>query len=529
VLVSAAVIGGFLFFKARVSRTLTATTLLERASVAENKNEQAADAVNHRTVTLEERRSAEGAVVARYKIEIYANSTKGDRVQRLYDESNHLIAAASQKADGSRTIYHHGTKPQSQPALTSPETLLLNLENVWQLDPSPETFAKLIVETGAADVEERDTTYVVSFDKGRAIGGSRLVKATLTLSRSNLHAIEQTLVVRRGDELREYRFGEASYGSSRTTDPAVFKIEPELTGGAGETGSSGDWAIRDLTNSRVPPTPSTSAPPIASAELEVDVAYLLNRAKADRNEQVTLTRSAGGSLRVEGVVDTVERKAEFLKALAPVANNPAVTIEIRAVTETTHRRVATAPVAVQETEETADTIAADRELRTFFERRSPAGQTDEAIRNYSSRVSGTAYSAVFHAVELRQLLNRFASVDLRTVTPDAHEKFLAMVHQHATAFERDNAVLLKEIQPVFFPGSSLGASEEIAIENDADLARAVDRLHKLAISNNDAIGAALTISTKSSAAAIKSAAFWQSLQRAGLLAKRIRQYQATGN
>jgi hypothetical protein len=136
---------------------------------------------------------------------------------------------------------------------------------------------------------------------------------------------------------------------------------------------------------------------------------------------------------------------------------------------------------------------------------------------------------VFHAVELRQLLNRFASVDLRTVTPDAHEKFLVMVHQHAAAFERDNAVLVKEIQPVFFPGSSLGASEEIAIENDADLARAVDRLHKLAISNNEAIGAALTISTKSSATAIKSAVFWQSLQRAGLLAKRIRQYQATGN
>ncbi|HET6979413.1 MAG TPA: sigma-70 family RNA polymerase sigma factor [Pyrinomonadaceae bacterium] len=529
VLVSAVVIGGFLFFKARVSHTLTAAVLLERASVADNNNQPIANVVNHRTITLEERRSAEGAVVARYKIEIYTNSTKGDRAQRLYDESDRLIAAAWQKADGSRTVYHHGAKPQAQPALTSPETLLLSLENVWQLEPSPETFAKLIAETGTADVEERDTTYLVSFDKGRAIGASRLVKATLTLSRSNLYAIEQTLLVQRGDELREYRFGEASLGSSNTADPAVFAVEPELIGGAGETGSSGDWAIRDLTTSRVPPTPSTSTPPTASAELEVDVAYLLNQAKADRNEQVALTRSAGGSLRVEGIVDTKERKEEFLRALAPVSNNPAVRIDIQTVAEKTQRRVASTQIAVQQTEETDDLIAADNELRTYFERRNSAVQVDEQIRNYSARVTRAAYGAVFHAVELRRLLDRFASVDMRTVTPDARTKFLVMVHQHAAAFERDNATLLKEIQPVFFPGSSLNVSEDIAIENDADLARAVDRLHKLAISNNEAISAALTISARSSAVAVKSAAFWQSLQRAELLAKNIRQYQVTSN
>ena len=531
VLLCAVVIGGFLFFKARVSRILTASVLLERASVAEKTNPEIAASVNYRVVTLEERRSPEGAVVARYKIDIWTNRAKGDRVQRLYDESNRLIAATWQKADGSRTTYHHGTKPQSEPALTSPETLLFNLENVWQLEPSSETFAKLIAEPGTANVEERTTTFVVTFDKGRSIGASRLVKATLTLSKSNLHAIEQTLVVQRGDEeLREYRFGEASFVSPGAVDPKVFEIESTLTGGAGETGDSGDWASRNLTTtSRVLPTPSTSAPPAASAELEVDVAYLLNQAKADRNEQVTLTRSAGGSLRVEGVVDTAERKQAFLSALSPVANNPAVKIEIRTTSETTNRRAAIGPTVVTEVQDTADNIAADRELRSYFTRRSSANQADEAIRNYSSRVSGTAYSALFHTIELRRLINRFANVDMRTVAPDARAKFLAMVHEHAAAFEQQNAVLLKEIQPVFFPGAVLSGSEEISIDNDADLARAVERLHKLAISNNDAISSALTISAKSSAVAIKSATFWQSLQKAGRLAKEIRQYQATSN
>jgi RNA polymerase sigma factor (sigma-70 family) len=538
VLLSAIVIGGFLVFRSSLSSTMTASVLLEQAIIVENGNPVTAESVDHRVITLEERRSAEGAVVARYKIEIWRNRANRDRAQRLYDESNRLIAAAWQRTDGSRTTYHHGSKPQSQPALSSPDVLLFNLENIWQLEPSPETFAKLIAEPSAADVEERSTTYIVSFDRGRTIGASTLLKATITLNKSNLHAIEQTLAVRRGDEFREYRFGEASFEPSRSVDPKVFEIESTLTGGAGETGSSGDWAIRDLTNSRVPPTPSTSAPPTASAELEVDVAYLLDRAKADRNEQVTLTRSAGGSLRgegsgilrVEGVVDSQQRKEEFLRALAPVSNNPAVKIDIRTVSEANQQRATdTHAVVVQETQETADTIAVDKELRSYFERQTPSNQTDERIRNYSSRMSGTAYRALFHAIELRRLIYRFAGVDMRTLTPDARAKFLSMVHEHAIAFESKNAVLRQDIGPIFFSGSATPAAEEISIKNDGDLARAVERLHKLALSNNDAIGSAFTISAQSSATAIKSVAFWQSLYKASQLAKAISGYQSSNN
>ena len=72
-------------------------------------------------------------------------------------------------------------------------------------------------------------------------------------------------------------------------------------------------------------------------------------------------------------------------------------------------------------------------------------------------------------------------------------------------------------------------AEEVSIQSDADLARAVERLHKLALANNEGIRAAFTISSQSSAAAIKSAAFWQSIQRAGTLAAKIKQYQTTSN
>jgi len=530
VLLCVVVIAGFLFFKASLSRTLSASSVLEKAGVAETVT---SDRVKHRFINLEERRSSEGAIVAQHNIEIWENPTNGARAQRLYDHSNRLISGTWQRADGSRTVYHHGSKPQSHVAITGPADLLLNLEDVWQMGLSAQSFVALIEQPNLLQIEETSATYVLRYEAGRTIGASRLIKATLTLSKSDLHAIEQTLVVERGGLSLEYRFVEASFELLPLKDvaPAVFEIEPELTGGAGEVGNPGSWAIRDLTASRVPPSSSTSTPPVASAsaELEVDVAYLLNRAKADRNEQVNLTRSAGGSLRVEGVVDTQQRKDEFLQALAPVSNNPAVKIEIRTVDEATKSQRPTGAVVVEEAVETADTVAADKDLRSYFEKRNPNGPTDEAVRTYSSRIVNTSYRSLFKAVELKQLMNRFASVDMRTIAPDARAKFLAMVQQNAIAFEHENALLREQIGPVFFPGTTLAGGEEVSIQSDVDLARAVERLHKLALSNTDAISSALTISSHSSAAAIRSMAFWQSMQRAESLAKRIQQYSTTSN
>jgi hypothetical protein len=255
VLVSALVVGGFLYFKINLSRTLTAADLLQRATVVEKNSSERADQVTHRFINLEERRSPEGAIVAQQKIEIWESRGSGASAQRLYDQSNRLVSATWQKADGARLVFHHGSKPQSQPAMATPEDLLLDPDDIWQLQPSAQSFAVLIEQPALAEVEDRSATYVLRYEKGRTIGASQLLKATLTLSKSDLHPIEQTLLVMRGDVLREFRFVEASLEllPSKDVAPSVFEIEPELTGGAAEPGRSEHWAIRDLTASRVPP------------------------------------------------------------------------------------------------------------------------------------------------------------------------------------------------------------------------------------------------------------------------------------
>jgi len=101
-----------------------------------------------------------------------------------------------------------------------------------------------------------------------------------------------------------------------------------------------------------------------------------------------------------------------------------------------------------------------------------------------------------------------------------------MLREQATALSRENSALRGQIQPIFFPGLQLREEEEPLIQNDADLGRAVERLHQLALSNNGAVRSAFTISKQSSAARITSAAFLQALLRVERLAERVEQYQA---
>lgn len=527
IIVVALMAAGVLIWMNLGEPTLTAASLLERATVAEQAVAQSRDQASHRLINLEERRSPEGAVVSRRTIEIWTNHATGDRAQRLYDETNRLIAGTWQKADGSRVVFHHGSKPRPQAAPALPSDLLLSLESIWQLDPSPTGFVSLIAAPVDVTVERRSTSYVLTFDKERTIGGSRLLKATLTLSQSDLRPIEQTLLVQVGGELREYRFAEASFElvPGKAVDKAVFEVEPELIGGARPTGRTGDWAHRDLTSSRVPPLMSALTPAVASAELEVDVAYLLNHAKADRNEQVALTRSAGGSLRVEGIVETEQRKQELLRALAPVSQNPAVTIDIRTVDEALQRTPAPSAISIYEAGVTASTVAVDRELREYFSKHNSIANDDldEAVRSFSSRTVKRAYDALFQAIALKRVVNRFANVDMRTVAPDARAKWLAMVGDRAGAFSRETAILRRELQPIFFAGAEVNAVEPLAIASDEDLGIAVERLHKLALANNGAVAGALTISSRSSAAALKSS-FWRLSAEAQALAQAIERY-----
>lgn len=508
---------------------VSAADLLQRSTEAEQADTARTDQVLHRTINLEERRGDGGELISSRKLEVWQSAEKGVKALRVYDEKGFLIAGEWSRNDGSRTVYHHGLKPQPQPMTAAPSNTPLDLDNVWQLEPSAKQFTALTQsngQTASLVVQERPATYVLSYD-GEATQPRGVIKAALTLSRADLHAIEQTLTVKRGDEVREYRLTEASFErrAPNAVAPSVFELEPELSAlPASGTGKGAELTSKERAELR--PTQPMRA--IATAELEVEVLRLLSQAGADLGEQVSVTRTPDGPLVVQGIVDTDQRKGEILRGLSSVDKNPAVQIEITTVAEALRRQPVTGrqstPTTVERVEASSTAIPVDAELRRYLSSRgTPANEIDEEISRFARRTMGQSLNALQHAWALKRLAERFSAEDLRTLTPDARSKWLSMIHQHAQVLEHEIANLRAELNPVFPGVSSIDAGDEPSVgTTDQELQQAIARLFELCSGQEQAIRSAFAVArTSSGASVVRSAQFWRSLHTAEKLAMKI--------
>ena len=497
---------------------LTAGELLRQASVAEQTVAARTDTVFHRMVTVEEYDAASRTLISRHKAESWHSAEKGITARRFFDEKNNLVAGEWDRADG-RTFYHHGAKPERRG--TEP---ILNVDNAWQLDLSAREFSSL-VGANQTLVEERSGVYAIAYE-GQS--GQRLVTATLTLSKADLHATEMTLVIRAGDgnptaagasPLREYRFMETSFErhAPTTVAPAVFEPEPELISAGGPPTRNSKLETGEAVPPAVAPLPVT-----ASAELEVEVLSLINQSGADLGDQVNVRRTPEGQLLVQGVVETDKRKDEVLRALAPVANNPAVKLRVETEAEALKNQVANrqnGPTSVERLESTGNKIPADAELRRYLAAKGLTGaQLDQGINQFAGRMVDRSLAALRHAGALERLAQRFSLEQLRTLDPEARNKWLALLRSHAQALERDLNGLHRDLGP-FINESPPGA--QIKIESDADLQQTIHRLFELCTSSDQAVRAAFTISEGASGSAIKSSQFSRTLSGAEALANSI--------
>jgi hypothetical protein len=357
------------------------------------------------------------------------------------------------------------------------------------------------------------------------------VRATLTLNKTDLRAIEQTLMVQRGDEAREYRFIEAGFEQKPvgSVAPALFQPEPELLGAASKAKSGdsdkGAQAMNGSDGAETLPTQPSSA--VASPELEIEVTYLLNQIKANLGEQVSMWRTTGGRLHVEALVETEGRKEEILRALGPVTGNPAVDVEVSTVAEAVKRgqkQAKSQAVTVREVEVANNRIPADAELRAYFSARLVGSEAiDEEIARYSNRQMNRSRQALLRASALKKLVGRFSPEEMRALAPEAQTKWLAMIREHAQSFQREISALRQELRPIFGGGGD-AAGETV---NEANLGRAAERLLQLSYENDEAVRSAFTISADGrTSAAIKSAQFWRALLATEKLAAAIeRVYQ----
>ena len=509
-----------LLFTRMGAPAVTAAELLQRAGRAEDRLAGDPSHVLHRTFQLEETGGAKAARTRR-RVEVWQSAARGTKLRRVFDAENRLVAAELQGPDGSRTTYERGTAPRTSHA--SPDALALAASGeAWRLDLSAKTFLSLVGSAEGVTVEEAGGSYLLE----RRTDSGPLVAATLRLSRSDLRATVQTLHVRsEGGEEREYRFveGVSERIPAERVAPETFEPDAELMAGgdavpegaAVEAGAAAPSPAARATGE----TAATSSA-VASRELEVEVAYLLSRIRADLGEQVNWTRTTGGQLRVEALAETEARRDEILRALGPVKDNPAVIVDVTTVAERARRERAAEGRAesVRDVEVRTGQTPADLELRRHLAARGVADERmDEEVRRFAARVTSRSRAALLHASALKRLVARFTPEEARSLEPEARGKWLGMVREHARGVASEVGVLEAELNPVFGGGGAAAAA------GDPDPSRAAGRLVELSYANDAAVHAAFTVSEGAGGTSrVKSPEFRRSLREAVALASSIR-------
>ena len=502
---------------------LTAADLLQRAVVAENVIASNRDQVTHRTLRLEEK-SSSGQLVSSHRVEVWHSAVNGVTARRLYDENGTLVAGDWKRPDGVETIYHHGRRPQLQLATDKPGVAPVTFDDVWQFDPSAKDFSSLIGSPQNATAQETDSGYAIGYASDPS-ASSGLIRASLVLGRGDLHATQQTLVLRQSDEVREYKFVEASFErrAPNSVAPAVFEPESSLLASAEPT-------TRNSKSETSAPTAAVQPPPpfLATPELELQLLKQLNQADAFYGEQISLTRTPEGRLQVQGIVETDKRKAEILQALSSVRHNSAVQVQVETVAEAAarqsrHRSSANASTEIGTVEiEAKSALPAEPELRAYLSKdKGLSGEAlDQEVHRFADRVMARTRQARRHALALKQIAERFSPDDLQALDAEARVQWRAMIGQHAAAVQQELDALLRDLKPLFLYSSSGESQSEIA--GDADFARAAKRLFELTSAVDESVGKSFSIyAGASNSAPVKTGEFSHSLNAAMSLAQKL--------
>jgi RNA polymerase sigma factor (sigma-70 family) len=508
-----------LLMRAPEAPRLSAAELLSRAAAAEESASGGANTVMFRAFTLEE--TAADRPAARRRVEVWKSAERGLTVRRLYDEHGRLLAGEWRGRDGASTVYRAAG---AQAPTSSP----WDVDGAWQFEPSAADFRTLTASTDAVRVEEVGDSYLLTYEAATA--GDRISSATLRVRRRDLHATEQTLVVREAGAERRLHFAEVGYERRPKSSVPVSAFEPDA-----ELLSPGSARVeRPATQDDVPAPAEAPGQArggagqgaAATAALEVEVLGLLNRAGADMGEQVSVSRTPQGSLHVRAIVETDARKAELLRALAPVALNPAVRVEVATASEAARqsRQTRPAPELVQEVEPPGNRVAADAELRRHFSERGGGGEQLEAeIIRFAVRESARSRRALQHAWALKRLAARFDARELEALDEAARLKWLSMIRGHAEAVRREASALEAELRPVFASPAAAGGAGGAPV-GEGELAAAAEQLLSLCSEIDSAVRPAFAVSNGgASAAALRSPRFWRALRGAESLAERIAQ------
>jgi RNA polymerase sigma factor (sigma-70 family) len=523
-IVSIVLICVLLFLRVNVTSNVTAASLLNRASALESQP-VASDLAIHRVFQLEQRRYPGRELVNRNRIEIWRNGENGVSARRLYDSDGKLIAGEwrGQSQPGGKSLrrIYRRDQPQRIEALAPTAQQAIRNHEFWQLDLTAREYGELIGSAETAVVREVAGTYVIEYNSGNT--GTGLLQATLTFRKADLHSVAQTLIIDDGSETFEYRFEELSFEQPhlQSVNPATFEPDAELVSKNLNTAKPAKRAV-ELESSKLQP------PVAATADLEVELAYALDKFRTRFGDQLSLTKTAADLLEVKGVVDSEETRNEVLSALSHVRRHPAVRIEISTVAEVLAHQQKHSNEVIQEFASSDGAFPVYQELKHYLGERetsgTPSDRVDQLVREFAARVVGQSRRAVGHSLELKQLTARFSNKQLNELTPGMRAKWLSLVRDHAEALRQEIANLRGELRPIFFNNQSgRDVTAGIEVSSDAGLLLAVEQLNRLVLASDETVRSAFTASSGTAAGQlVKSLRFQTELARSERLAEKIR-------
>ncbi|HWR37389.1 MAG TPA: hypothetical protein VN622_16125 [Clostridia bacterium] len=473
--------------------------LLRNASLDERAAIEQPGKVLHRVVNMEQRVAATGDLIARRRIDIWQAGSK-KVAHRVYGANGALVAGEWTNSDGSHAVYQNA-KLRSTP---STPQLSLTDDAIWRFAPSAETFAHAAGHLENVTVEEKPGVYVLEFENSRP---GNLQYASLTLRRSDLHAIEQTLQVEQGGKSEVYHFVEAEFERKSVDNVAanVFDVDSGLVPSSAPTKLA-----------RLEPSLAHS-----TAELEVSVLERLDQVNALVGNQLTISQEIPGTLLVEGVVDTEERKQEVVSALAPLAPSPAVRLAIRSAAEAEEQqlRAPSTRLHVQEVEVTADAQNGNPDIRHYLAQtgRWSGKQLEDEVHRFSYDAYNHLAEAQLEALALRQIVESLSVPEFNSMRPTSRRQWQALVRRHAERTQREIRAVRESFMPIFFNPTSSNSEPPLP----TDLRDEVFLISKLAADADSVIWQALSSSSEGASARLRSPQVWESLKLVEQLTENI--------
>ena len=510
--------------------------IIEKATNAEKNLALNSGQILRRQIQLEERRVSNGEIISRRNLEIWkrpetTEKNEFTKVTRILDAGGKVIAGEWEKPDGVRL---RKVLPTSKTRGEANENEFS--EAVW-LEPSINNLMNLAKnDSSKIKVVETENAYLLETDSQN--NGSQFRKISLTVNKNDYRAINQTVWLETEGELRELRFAETKYESRPLTEipsnlfnPALFFVELPVSVVRKEESQSTETAEvqnEELkTETTIPEIKPTEN--VATAEMEVEALNLLNLAKADLNEQISVVRVANGKLKISGIVETAGRKEEIIRSLSPMQSNPAVEIKIQTVSEAIAERdqqkrknsSENSEIVIEQKDSDSAELAAEEDLHSFFKSR---GMTEEKIkteiRNFAQTAFNRSRRISQHAGTLHQAINRFSPTEIESLTPQARNSWRELTKKHARNLQTETANLRQMLAPVF--GSSEQGKETFNKNDLVAVQRVTANLVRLVSETDRQIRAAFSVSANSNAAQVlKTNKFRSTLQRIEQIASEL--------